>query len=431
MKVAGTCHETQRESADFLESARKSLPCAALSPRAPVHACPLTTTIDQARMSVANSAISGTHMPTTARRMLYFPAQGSAPRLIDAPCRNDGAEDINSFARNLAPDLASLFIHPHQPSKVKVQSIALRSPTSPTGRPDHLHLFYSVAPSLVPNAFALSVIGLHHPENRIFWRGDMIVARWTSRAAGYGHIDVPEMDRIIAAVERILQQSFTERKLEQYLEEDRSWLSTTTLQLPRHNILRNEIRELDAYRAHRVLLLPADGTDPRHIPLVCSAEGAAVFHSYLTRAPDLWQIYGPAIEKTRMQILVVPPVPGVVAYHAVEYHVYYNLSPTLEVNEYAVRLTGDGHHAGRLIWRGDIVVARYEGASGYADVGMEALPVIEAAITSMWQTQALEAAVQSDRDILNDFPGSQLPRHVMLREHLAERKCLLLNQFSN
>ncbi|KAH7099456.1 hypothetical protein BKA62DRAFT_306845 [Auriculariales sp. MPI-PUGE-AT-0066] len=372
-------------------------------------------------MSVASSAASSALASMTARRMLYFAADGSAPRLVDAPCKHDGSHAINSFARAIAPDLSALFVHPHVPERIKVQSIALRSPGSSTSHPEHFHLLYSVSPSLPPNGFALMVMGLHHPENRIFWRGDLVLARWMGRAGGYGHIDVSDMERVILGVERTLQQSFVERRLEQYLEEDRSWLGTTTMRLARHTILRDEIRELDAYRAHHVLLLPADGSEPRHIPLVCSGEGARAIHSFLSRAPDLWQIYGPAIDRTRMQILGVPVMPDEVTYHTIEYHVYYSLSPTLQVNRSALQIIElPGVPPGRLIWRGDIVVARFEGASGYADIVPEALQVIQAAILSMWDAQALEAAVQSDRDLLNDNPTSQLPRHAMLREYLAE-----------
>lgn len=373
------------------------------------------------------SAAPSPAQTSAARRMLYFAVDGSPPRLVDALCKHDGAYAINCWARPFAPDLSALFSPPHDPGRIKLQAIAVRSLEAPNAPPEYLHLFYSVMPALHPNGFALGTLGLHHPENRIFWRGDMVLARWFGREHGYGHIDVPEMARLIAAVERMLLQAWLERRLEQYLEEDRSWLSTTPLRLQRYQTLREEIRELDAYRTHRVLLLPSDGSEPRNIPLVFSEEGARAIHSFLQRAPDLWHVFGPAIATTRMQMLVSPHphhnIPGLIT----EYHVFYNLSPTLPVNLSAMQIaTGaDDPPGGRLAWRGDIVIARSEGASGYADTGADALPVIQAGLQRLWETQALEASVQADRDFLAERAASgpdrlELPRHAMLREHIAE-----------
>jgi len=344
------------------------------------------------------------------RRVLLFPAHEATSRFIDIPFPVDGGHAINLFVSE-SPDLRATYgVHA---SRVKLQGIEVRN-RHEAGLNGTYHLFYCVSPSLPPNAFALSCVKVHHPENRLFWRGDMILAKYRPRDRIYDNV----LGDLAPAVARVLEQCYLDRRLEQYLEEDRNFLATTTSHLPRYQILREEIRELDAYRTHKILLFPADGSEIRFIPLVFSEEGARAIHSFLYRAPDLWQIFGPAIGRTRLQIINVSTAPNPSVRG--EYHMYYSISPNLPINETALRIVGTESPDSRLFWKGDIVIARFGGVSSYLDASKDAVPVIEDTIRKLYETGRLDDLHKQDRELLAHRIGPELPRHRILQEEMEE-----------
>jgi hypothetical protein len=117
---------------------------------------------------------------------------------------------------------------------------------------------------------------------------------------------------------------------------------------------------------------------------------------------------------------------------------YYSISPSLPLNETALRIIGIESPDHRLFWRGDIVIARFGGVSSYLDAGKEAVPAIENAIRNLYESAKLNELFEQDRAfcmcllsfycegsnqyilVVASRSGPELPRHRIMQEEMAE-----------
>jgi hypothetical protein len=83
-----------------------------------------------------------------------------------------------------------------------------------------------------------------------------------------------------------------------------------------------------------------------------------------------------------------------------QYCLYYTLSSTLPLNETCRRILGSDPQPGRLFWRGDVVVVRYEGHLGmghvYKDATEALLMPLEVGLKQAYDTKGLESIHEDD-----------------------------------
>ncbi|KAJ7631571.1 hypothetical protein DFH06DRAFT_697872 [Mycena polygramma] len=322
-------------------------------------------------------------LETVIRDVLLYPADGSEPRIIPMSFSHYGAKkhpspsytvDMDLTARYGAENMAGIC--------TKAWNVNARD------SPDEQHvLYHNISPDLPANVALARLVGVDPKglTERLMWRGDVFVARrrkWTepsipAEGLHIDYVDVP-LEAMKLLNSSLIPQWYRSKAWKSFhqeeLEKSKShgqwrlpWpfnaggtASSREIAGERAEMLRQLITysqppdELKS-TVRDVLLYPADGGEPRIIPMrlyppIQDFPSHEIhFHDINL---DLRAIYGlENIFATRRLSLGYPD-------H--EMTMYYNLSPALPINLAMAKVAGVDlkNLDRRLVWRGDVIMLK-------------------------------------------------------------------------
>ncbi|KAJ6455916.1 hypothetical protein C8R47DRAFT_1165893 [Mycena vitilis] len=320
-------------------------------------------------------------LETVIRDVLLYPVDGSEPRLIPMSFSQYGAKKHPSSSYAVDMDLTARYgIENMAGICTKAWNVNARD------SPDEQYvLYHNLSPDLPANVALAGLVGVDPKglTERLMWRGDVFVARrrkWTEPSVpGEGlhidYVDVPLEAMKLLNSSLIPQwyrskawKSFHQEELEKSKSQVRwrlPWPFNAERTASSREIYENRaemLRQLIAYSqppdelkstVNDVLLYPADGGEPRIIPMRLYPPIQDLpahelhFHEFNL---DLRAIYGlENIFATRRLCLDSP-----------DYVMHYNLSPALPINLAMAKMAGVDlkNLDKRPMWRGDVIMLK-------------------------------------------------------------------------